>query len=345
MILFIQSYGAPQVMGNDIEMYRAICKYFRSRIKTISVYSEKLRNISAKEVAKQAYDVVKTSKHGDVLFSWGGDSAIYCWCVSKILFKPRMILGQNLIVNPEMFATRIKQRIRGWLYGRALRSGNFYMTVNSEPLRAFYAKTFRCAEDRFYVVNDAMVLHEEDVKGMDSRKREQPYVFCGGKEQRDVNCFLRIVARLPNVQFKAVFLKSMLPADMPELKNLQLFNNTSKDDFFDIMCNATICCIPLKAQSPCGLTVMQKAVLMGQPIVSTDTPSMRTIIPDDNYGYLLPRGDDGAMAAKIELLLADSALRDKLQMKAKDNMRNFQPEVVAKQLCYAMDDVAGKVGH
>lgn len=97
--------------------------------------------------------------------------------------------------------------------------------------------------------------------------------------------------------------------------------------------------IPLKASIPCGLFVMQHAILMNVPIVATDTMSMRTIVPDDNYGFLLPRGDAKGMAEKIELILRDDKIRKVITYNAKENMKNMTPDAVGKQICNVLDEI------
>lgn len=53
---------------------------------------------------------------------------------------------------------------------------------------------------------------------------------------------------------------------------------------------------------------MQKAIMLHTPIVSTDTFSMRTIVPDDSCGYLLPMGDVEGLRSKLTVLLADEKI-------------------------------------
>lgn len=83
---------------------------------------------------------------------------------------------------------------------------------------------------------------------------------------------------------------------------------------------------------------MQKAIMLHTPIVSNDTWSMRTIIPNDNCGYLLPMRDAKAMAEKVRLLMDNEDLRNTVIANAKKNFSKFEPHNVGKQLCDAVDD-------
>lgn len=252
-------------------------------------------------------------------------------------------VNQNLICNPE--GKRLKQRLRIWLTRWALHCKNYQVTVNSPALVDFYAEVFKCSKDKFYVVYDSMSLSEEEELMVCNRQPgDEPYVFFGGKAFRDVKTFLKIVKLLPKVKFKAVVLKSMMVPEMDSLKNLEVFHDITPTEFYQILNNASVCCISLAASVPCGVGVMQHAILMDIPIVSTETMSMRTIIPDDEHGYLLPRGDAQGMAQKIEILLQDNNLCQTITAKAKKNMENMTPEAVAKQICNVLDKVIDKIG-
>lgn len=337
MIIFIQSYASPSIMSADYGVYKRINNYFTNQLETLNLYDENVRDLTLKESLKQAYKAVMISSQNDILFGWGGDVTLFCWYISKLIRRKRRIIGQNLIINPTSFRTNRKQLIRGWLYKQALKDPFFKMTVNAEPLKEYYANTFNCSKDKFSVVHDAMALNDND-KVLLSQQNTQPYVFCGGKEQRDVDCFLRIVDRLPQINFRAVFQEKMIPVDFKPRKNLQILLDISTESFYEILCNAKVCCIPLKAVTPCGLFVMQKAMLMNIPIVSTETPSMRTIIPNDSFGYLHLMGDDEYMANSIEKLMNKESLRHSLIIKAKEHIeKEFSPSLISKQLCSAIE--------
>lgn len=94
--------------------------------------------------------------------------------------------------------------------------------------------------------------------------------------------------------------------------------------------------------SPCGVSVMQQAILKDVPIVSTDTPSMRVLVPNANYGFLLPRGDAKGMAEKINLLLKDKRIKETVTRNAKENMKSMTHEEIDKQIISALDYVIGK---
>lgn len=226
------------------------------------------------------------------------------------------------------------------LYKWALNRKCFFATVNSEALIDYYNSYFKCGKEKFFLVYDAMTLTSEESMTICRRDTyREPYIFFGGKAFRDVDTFCKIVKLLPKIRFKAVILKAMITPEMKNLKNLEVLHDIDRDKFNNILCNASLCCIPLSATIPCGLSVMQKAMLMGIPIISTDTPSMKTIIPNDDYGFLLSRGDSKGMASKIITLLNNKELYDKIVENGHKRMMKFSPENVGKQLIDVLDNL------
>lgn len=170
-----------------------------------------------------------------------------------------------------------------------------------------------------------------------------PYVFAGGRAARDIKTFTEVVKLLPDIHFKCVFPESLILPEMIELLNLDIYCNIPSEEFYKIMNGATVCCIPVNRDTPSGLYTRQHAAQMGQPIVSTDTFSMRTIVPDDTCGFLLPMYDAKGVADKVNLLMFDKTLRASIAANAKQNFKKFEPAEVGKQLCVAIDRFVNSV--
>ena len=64
---------------------------------------------------------------------------------------------------------------------------------------------------------------------------------------------------------------------------------------------------------------------------------MRTIIPSDDFGYLLPIGQIEEMAKRIQLLHDNNAVLLSQRRNALVQMEQFAPKNVASQLCKAID--------
>lgn len=341
MIRFIQSYAAPDSIGEST-IFKMVQKHFDGQVVPVPFYDKKVRLLSSKECREFGFKNCDEANNGDILFGWGTDIVLYSWLKNKIWGGKKLnFVSQNLIFNPE--GMNIKQRVRYWMYRLALKDKRFSVTVNSPVLVDFYAKLFHCSKNKFHVVYDSMSLSESESQMIRNRDITEPYVFFGGKAYRDVETFVKIVKLLPNVKFKAVILKNMIIPEMKRLKNLEVFHDLESSEFYRILNNSSVCCIPLKASIPCGLFVMQHAILMDIPIVATETMSMRTIVPDDNHGFLLHRGDAKGMAEKIELILDNENIRNKITSRAKENMKNMTPEAVGRQICDTLDKVVNQI--
>ncbi|MFI9464594.1 glycosyltransferase family 4 protein [Streptomyces xiamenensis] len=74
-----------------------------------------------------------------------------------------------------------------------------------------------------------------------------------------------------------------------------------------------------------GMTIVE-AMRCGLPVVSTDCPNgPREIIDDGVDGLLVPVGDPRALAAGLERLMADEALRRRMGRQALENATRFDP--------------------
>lgn len=333
-MILLQSYSSPHPLSNDIGVYNVLKEHY-PKMKVVYKKTDKVDTIYIKNILWLALKSNIISRKNDIILGWGGDLCLYAWFIGRILLKKRIYIGQNFIYRSSNLKG-LKDGFRYKLYKQALKSNNFHMTVNAEPLKEYYAQMFNCSKDKFALVYDSMCLNEDE---MNMKKHEgiSHYVFCGGKAGRDVDTFVKVVRSLPNIKFKCVFKKSMVTHEMFDIPNLDVYTDIPKNQFYDILNNATVCCIPLNSKAPCGLYVMQHAVLMGIPIISTNTFSMRTIIPNDDCGFLCSMGDYKTIGERIELLMNDSNLRARVSTNAMNNFDKFAPNNVGTQLCDAIE--------
>lgn len=321
-------------------LYQKVVQGFDGEVFCYGYNMSEKRKLTFVEKVKLCYSGgVKNSKRGDYVLLWGPGS-FYLMAFNELLFLNRKIMFMNLIFNPDTYKHSLKKRISFLLYKYAFRTKRYYANVNAPGLSQMYAKLFNCKTSCFPVVFDSMEVSQALCDKADSVK-ERFYVFCGGRAERDVECFVKIVRQMPDVQFMCVFNKNMVTKEMYELPNLEIYSDLSLNDFNDKLAHASICCIPLKSKAPCGLLVMQRAALLGIPIVSTETYSMRTVVPSDDYGFLCQRGDVDAYVQKIRFLMRNPELYANIAQKAKENMKFFTKEEVGKQICHAVNSMIG----
>lgn len=333
-IVLLQSYCSPSPMSNDYGVYQVLQNAFE--IKVVYKQTSTTMPIYIKDIWLYALKANLTAKKGETIFSWGGPLGAWAWLFGKILGLKRKYISQNLIYYG---GSGLKGRIITWLYCKALHSNNFIATVNAPGLVDYYAKLFNCSKNHFAVIYDSMYLKPTEEK-MLSNKTDGGYMFFGGSAARDVTTFLKVVEAMPDVRFMAVITRQMVTPEMSKYKNLEVLCDIPEEEFYSRLCNATVCCIPLHSKAPCGLYTMQKAIMLHTPIVSTDTYSMRTIVPDDTCGYLLPMGDAKNMKSKVTALLTDEKLRKQVTDTALANFEKFTPESVGKKLVEEISSMA-----
>lgn len=83
---------------------------------------------------------------------------------------------------------------------------------------------------------------------------------------------------------------------------------------------ATIAAFPFAEQQGFGLVAVE-AMGCGCPIIASDVPAIREIVTSEVSGLLVPPKDAIALAAGIERLLMDPALRDKFSRNALNSVR------------------------
>lgn len=341
-MILIQSYSSPAEMTSD-KAFFAELKKLLPNLRLLFKKSENTKELRIYQFLWLALKANFMPNHDRTIIGWGGDVCLYSWLVGRLLLFERNYLTQNMIIDQKMSEKGLKNKIRFYLYRKALSSKNFFATVNAPELIDYYADMFGCDRDRFKVVHDHMTLSDKDVSILhgrpDKTSSTDGYVFCGGKASRDINTFLDIVELNPDIRFKCVFPSDLVTERMKGLSNLEVSQNLTKEEFNRILGNASICCIPLKSQSPCGLLVMQHAAMMGIPIVSTETFSMRTVVPDDNHGFLFPMGDAEGMAECVRRLMMSPELQEKIGAKSRNHAKRFEPATVALELSSAINEV------
>jgi glycosyltransferase involved in cell wall biosynthesis len=78
---------------------------------------------------------------------------------------------------------------------------------------------------------------------------------------------------------------------------------------------AAVCVVPSRSDN-CPLTVIE-ALACGKPLVATRVGGIPELLEDSREGFLVPPDDPQALAERLELLLQDEALRQRLGANAR----------------------------
>jgi len=74
--------------------------------------------------------------------------------------------------------------------------------------------------------------------------------------------------------------------------------------------------------------VITEAMASGLPVVATDIAGIPEQVEDGESGYLIPTGDAAALAGRLNKLLADSQLRDRLGERGYERSEQFSVEAM-----------------
>jgi glycosyltransferase involved in cell wall biosynthesis len=89
--------------------------------------------------------------------------------------------------------------------------------------------------------------------------------------------------------------------------------------------------LPTKAPEALG-NVVHEAMSRGRAMIGTRPGGQEDMIEDGETGLLVPGGDAAALATAMSRLIEDQALRERIEVNARDRARAFTPEVVMPQI-------------
>jgi len=85
----------------------------------------------------------------------------------------------------------------------------------------------------------------------------------------------------------------------------------------ELMRRARVVCAPSTRVTEGAPLVAIEALLTGRPVLGTESPAFRELLRDGDLGPIVPWGDGAALAAALDLLLADRALAQQIGDRAR----------------------------
>jgi glycosyltransferase involved in cell wall biosynthesis len=166
------------------------------------------------------------------------------------------------------------------------------------------------------LMDETRVIHfpfcQHEVPFSDDYGKGEEYIFAGGYTNRDYDCLFQTARRI-NHSF--IFICSRLNQMNINKKpdNVKLLIETSPREFNGYLKNAKIVIIPLKERTgSSGQMVALAAMLFKKPIIYTNINSVSQYFEDgvSGIGYEINNSED--LADKINRLLSDERLCEKL---------------------------------
>jgi glycosyltransferase involved in cell wall biosynthesis len=107
-----------------------------------------------------------------------------------------------------------------------------------------------------------------------------------------------------------------------------------------LLARARVCVCP-SVKEGWGITVIE-ANSLGVPVVATDAPGLRDAVQHDKTGFLVSESDPQVWAGRIQALLEDDALADRLGSAARAWAREFDWDLAADRFEDAIRSIVGR---
>ena len=104
--------------------------------------------------------------------------------------------------------------------------------------------------------------------------------------------------------------------------NFSLINWVKHEDLPSLYNEADICVVPSIWREPFGITAIE-AMACGKPVIASATGGLELIVDHEKTGLLFKPGDVEDLMQKIELLLDNKALRDKMGREGRKKVEEF----------------------
>lgn len=139
----------------------------------------------------------------------------------------------------------------------------------------------------------------------------RPFVFAGGGEGRDYGTLIEAIHRLPSIPFVI----QVRPSNLQGLSlppNVTAFTDHNPPRFWRFVADSQFMVLPLRDdKTPCGHITVVGALQLGRAIVATRSDGLMDYTGTD-HSLLCEYGDADALAARIEELWTNDALRSQL---------------------------------
>ncbi len=123
-----------------------------------------------------------------------------------------------------------------------------------------------------------------------------------------------------------------------DLSDLVVFLGSRAQDTLAYYYSAAEACVMPSRYESFGMVALE-AMACGTPVIASRVGGLMFTVQDGVTGFLVPEGDAKALAAKLELILANPALRDRLGQQALVAARSFTWESVAERVVALYDRV------
>jgi glycosyltransferase involved in cell wall biosynthesis len=133
-----------------------------------------------------------------------------------------------------------------------------------------------------------------------------------------------------------------LAAQLGLHQRVRFLGFVSPDDLPDVLNAADVFALPTLREEGLPISLLE-ALATGLPVVASAAGGVPTAIEDGVNGFLIPRGDVGALVARLSQLLTDAALRERMGRSARSTAETrFSRQQMLEQTEAVFADIAAR---
>ncbi len=223
---------------------------------------------------------------------------------------------------------------------RALDGAHVHYCVHSREQADRFPELWRVDAGRVHVTPYYYTLSEEELVAPVERDGS---VFAGGDSHRDYRALIEAARRMPETRF--VLATGRIPAGERLPANVSA-GRLSHDDYTARLRSASAVVVALQARDDrsAGEQTYLNAMVLGKPVVVTDTMGVREYVQDRETGLVVPPGDPDRLTGALHWALdpANEPEVTELTGHARETTRSrFGPDRYVSSLLRVLDDVLG----
>jgi len=271
----------------------------------------------------------------EILHAWLFIANTYAWLAAKALRLPFLATARNC---------KLQGRLHTAANRLALRTAA-RVIANSEEVARFVEQHYGTPAGRTCVIYNG--VDTDRFRPLGTSGEGAPLVVGAGRlvPQKDPLCFVRVARdigqRIPSARFVFAGDGPLREAVIREIRAQGLDNRFSLPgecrDMPTLLGSASLFLLTSAWE---GLpNVVLEAMACAVPVVATDVGGTRELLRSGQEGFLVSRGDVGAMAHYAAELLADETRRREFAARARQRAEQFRLDTMARSTCAAYREV------
>lgn len=298
-------YGVSLKYEDNTWLHKELSRYGTTEIIDVADFWFQLRQYKPRSVIGQllhvfiawiqAIKLILSTNKKDIIVTRSHNVSLVFMLIVRILHLKRRMVAYNWIDIPKKRYAKLA-RI-------ALENENFIPVVNARWLMTAFREKYQLTDMKGIYIPDTYDINDVFLS---PRDKKQKYIFAGGINNRDWQTLLRAASLEPNLQFKLVANKYLWQErDIPF--NVEVIFDLTPDKYYELLCGAYICVVPLKEDKVSGLINIIKAHQYGIPCVTVALGCTDIYYPPTQVDVCMYKaGEAESLAEKIRCIYAMS---------------------------------------